>query len=185
MLRATLISALMIATPVAAQTPQSTAAATQLVDLMTPPAQSKAAVDQQIRGLREGQMVRAMLGQSPQFRTESAKNQPAFNAAIGRMGAIQAQALGPIFSEMQSSSRRIAIENYARTFSAAELQQIITFYRSPVGAKLMQQQPQVAAAISKQVQSQYAPRLDAAQKSIAPKLDAELKKLFPQGATKK
>lgn len=176
--------ALALVTPAAvtaqATNPQSVAAATALVDQITPASVGKAGLDAQMKAIREGQMIRSMLANNPQFRTEAAKNQPAFNAGIARIGAMQAQALGPIFAEMQSASRKAAIAEYSRRFTAAELSQIIAFYKSPAGAKLLAQQPQVAQAINKQVQSSFGPRMEAAQKNLGPKIEAELRKLFPQ-----
>lgn len=175
-------AAMILSVPAVAQAPATaTAEATALVDLMNPPAQAKAGLDSQVAAIREGQMIRAMLSQNPQFRTEAAKNQPALNGAMGRIGAAQAKSLGPIFAEMQAASRRYAIDAYARAFTAAELKSIVAFYRTPAGAKLLKQQQQVMAGISKQVQSQYGPRMEAAQKALAPTIEAELKKLFPQG----
>lgn len=183
-----LAGTLMLGAPatVLAQTanPQSVAAATALVDQITPPAVGKAGLDAQMKAIREGQMIRGMLANNPQFRAEAAKNQPAFNAGIARIGAMQAQALSPIFSEMQTASRKEAIAEYSRRFTATELYQIIAFYKSPAGAKLLAQQPQVAQAINRQVQGSYGPRMEAAQKNLGPKIEAELRKLFPQQAGK-
>lgn len=185
---AMIAGAVMVLAPAVVQaqaaSPQSTAAATALVDLITPPAQGKAGLDAQIKAIREGQMIRGMLGNNPAFRAEAAKNQPAFNAGIARIGAMQAQALGPIFTEMQAASRKAAISEYSKRFTPAELNAIMAFYRSPAGAKLMKQQPQVAQAINRQVQATYAPRMETAQKNLGPKIEAELKKLFPQQAGK-
>lgn len=181
-------AALMLMAPVAvhaqAASPQSVAAATTLVDLITPPGPRKAGLDQQTQAIRNGDMIRGMLGNNPAFKAEAAKNQPAFNAGIKRIGAMQADALAPIFAQMQTASRKAAIDEYARRFTAAELNAITAFYKSPAGAKLLTQQPQIAQAINSQVQATYGPRLEAAQKNLGPKIDAELKKLFPQQGSK-
>lgn len=184
MIAAALLAAAPHALHAQASSPESVAAATALVDLITPPAQGKAGLDNQLKAIREGQMVRAMLGNNPVFRQEAAKNQPAFNAGLQRIGGMQAQALGPIFGQMQAASRTAAINEYAKRFTPAELGQLATFYKSPVGRKLMVQQPQVAQAINAQVQANYGPKLEAAQKNLGPKIEAELKKLFPQQAGK-
>ncbi len=165
-----------------ASSPQSVAAATTLVDVQTPPAASKAALDAQLREMRQGAAVRAMLSQNPGFKAEAAKNQPAFNSAMARMGAIQADAIGPIMVEMQKASRSAAIDTFAKNFTAAELQQITAFYRSPVGAKLLARQGAMSQDIARQVQTRFGPRMEAAQKAIAPKMQAELQKLAPAQA---
>jgi hypothetical protein len=178
-MRALLLPLVLIAAPAAAQTPASTAAATELVDTMTSPAASKAGLAAQIKAVREGQMVRAMLQNNPQYRTEAAKNQPVFNSGIARMGAMQADALGPIMLESQAASRQIAISAYAKAFTAEELKVITAFYRTATGAKLLRTQPQVGQEVNKGVQAKYGARLEAAQKALAPKIQAELRKIMP------
>ena len=172
------------AAPASAQaaSPDAVAAATMLVDIQTPPAASKAALDRQLKEMRSGGAIRAMMSQNPGFQAEAAKNQPAFNSAMARMGVIQADAVGPIMVEMQKASRGIAIDTFAKTFTAAELQQIAAFYRTPVGAKLLSQQGAMGQQIARQVQARFGPRMEAAQKAIAPKLQAELQKLAPKQA---
>lgn len=183
MLRHTLIAAVaLMSVPAMAQ--DSTAAATALIDLMSPPAQGKAQLDAQMKEVRNGNAIRAQLSQNPRFKQEASKNQPAFNSAMTRIGAMQADALGPIRTEMLTASRQEAIAAYARTFTAAELNTLVEFYKSPTGAKLLANQGQLNAAVAKAMQAKFAPRVQAAEKSVAPKIEAELKKLFPAPAAK-
>ncbi len=174
-----LIPALMLAAPVAAQTPEATAAATALVDMVTPPDRSRAGLAAEVKAVREGQMVRAMLQNNAAFRTEAAKNQPSFNAAVARMGGMQADALGPLMQESQTLSRQTAISAYARAFTAEELKAIAAFYRTPAGSKLLRTQPQIAQEVNRAVAAKVGPRLQAAQKALAPKIQAELRKIMP------
>ena len=176
-----------LAVPAVAQTPSPEAlkAAATVVDLQTPPDRSKAMLESQLKELRSGAGIRAMLGNNPQFRMEAAKNQPAFNAAIARMGAIQADAISPILREMQPATRQAMIESYARAYTVNELNEIAAFYRSPTGVKLRNTQSQANQVANKVVQDRFAPRMQAAEKSIAPKLNAELKKLMPAGGPAK
>lgn len=180
----TAAAALMAAAPLIAQqaTPETTRAATELVDLLTPQAQAKANLDRQLSEMRQGAGIRAAFGNNPRFQMEAAKNQPAFNAAIARMGAMQADALGPILTDMQTASRQLTIETYARSYSAEELRAILAFFRSPAGSKWVRQQPQVTAEVNRTLQQRFGPRLEAAQKSVGPRVEAELKKLFPPEA---
>jgi len=175
------IGILLMATPAPAQAQSAEAltAAATVVDLQTPPDRSKTLLETQMKELRSGAGIRSMLGNNPQFRMEAAKNQPSFNAAIGRMGAMQADALGPILREMQPANRQAMIDAYARTYTVAELNEIATFYRSPTGAKLRKTQNATNAAANKVIQERFGPRMQAAEKSVAPKLNAELKKLMP------
>lgn len=163
-----------------AQSAEATKAAAALVDTIIPPAVAKAQLDKQIAQIRSGAGVRAMLSGNPQLKAELAKNSPAVNAGIGRMGAIQADAVGPIMREMQTSARAEQIASFARNFTADELNQIAAFYRTPAGAKFLQRQGLVTADVAKSNAQKFGPRMQAAEKAAAPKLDAELRKTFPQ-----
>ncbi len=174
------LAATLATLPVAASAQTATKSAAAVVDILNPAARASAQLEAQLKAMRNGDAMRAMLSQNPRFREEAAKNKPAFNAALARMGAIQADALGPIQREMLTASRQVAIAAYARDFTAAELDQIAAFYRSPTGAKLLARQPAINAEVSKAMQQKYAARVQAAEKAVAPKLEAELRKLFPQ-----
>ncbi|MFQ3594997.1 MAG: DUF2059 domain-containing protein [Sphingomonadaceae bacterium] len=182
MLKAPLLAvALAVAAPALAQ--DATAAATALVDLIAPLPQAQAAMDQQLAAMRKGEAIRAMLANSPQtaqrYQMEASKNQPAFNQGLARIGAMQADAIGPIMKEMVPATRRASIEAYAKAFTAAELQAIAAFYKTPAGAKLLRTQPQVQQQVNRQISQQFAPRMQKAEQSLGPKIQAELQKLFP------
>lgn len=157
----------------------ATAAATALVNVLAPAEAEKQLLDRQLADMRTGAAIRQMFSGNPRFQTEAAKNQPAFNQALARMGAMQADAVGPVMREMLPATRSATIAAYAKAFTAAELTQLATFFKSPAGAKFMRIQPQIQADVGKQMQARFGPRLEAAQKSVTPKLEAELKKLFP------
>ncbi|WP_199555313.1 DUF2059 domain-containing protein [Sandaracinobacteroides hominis] len=186
MLRHSFVSGAIAATAIAISAPaiaqDATALATQVVDLMSPPAQAKAQLDAQMKEVRNGNAIRAQLSQAPRFKQEAAKNQPAFNSAIARIGAMQADALGPIRAEMLAASRQEAIAAYASTFNVGELNDLIAFYKSPTGQKMLASQGQINMQVSKAMATKFAPRVQAAEKAVAPKIEAELKKLFPPQA---
>ncbi|WP_448585352.1 DUF2059 domain-containing protein [Thermaurantiacus sp.] len=171
------LALLALAAPAAAE--QARAVATALVDLLAPPARQQAELDRQLAEMRKGAAIRGLLGQNPRFRMEEARKQPAFEAGLQRMGAIQAEALGPILKEMVPAQRELTIAAYARNFTEAELNAIAAFYRSPAGAKFARLQPQVAIEVGRGMAQRFGPRIETAQKSIAPRLDAELRKLLP------
>ena len=172
------------ALPAAAQAQDATKAAAAVVELQNPTARANAALEAQLKAMRSGDALRAMLSQNPAFKQEAAKNQPAFNATLARAGAIQADALGPIQREMLASSRQVAIAAYAREFTAAELEQIAAFYRSPAGAKLLARQNAINAEVGKAMQQKYGARVQAAEKAAGPKIEAELRKLAPKAPAK-
>jgi uncharacterized protein len=179
------LAAALAVMPAAAVAQDATRSATAVVEILNPAARASAQLEAQLKAMRNGDAMRAMLGQNPRFREEAAKNTPAFNAALARMGAIQADALGPIQREMLTAARQAAIQGYAREFTAAELDQIAAFYRSPTGAKLLNRQPAINADVSKAMQQRFGARVQAAEKAVAPRLEAELRKLFPQQAPAK
>jgi hypothetical protein len=178
-----LIAAVTLSAPALAQ--DAKAAATAVVNLTNPPARAQAQLDAQLKAMRNGDAVRAMLSQNPRFQQEQAKNQPAFNAALARIGAIQADAVGPIQREMMTASRAALIDGYAANFTAAELNAIAAFYKSPAGAKLLARQPAIGQEVNRQMQAKFGPRIQAAEKAAGPKIEAELRKLFPQQAPAK
>lgn len=177
-------AALAAATPVLAQADARTAAAA-VADVTNPPARSKAQLDAQIAAMRKGEVIRAVLSQNPNFRALAQKNPAQVNATLARVGALQADALGPIQREMLTASRQAAIDAYAREFTAAELNAILAFYKSPAGAKLLARQGAINAEVGKAMQAKFGPRVAAAEKSVGPKIDAELRKLGPQQAPAK
>jgi hypothetical protein len=171
--------------PATAQAQDATKSAAAVVELQNPTARANAQLEAQLKAMRNGDALRAMLSQNPAFKQEAAKNQPAFNATLARAGAIQADALGPIQREMLASSRQVAIAAYAREFTAAELDQIAAFYRSPAGAKLLARQNAINAEVGKAMQQKYGARVQAAEKAAGPKIEAELRKLAPAKAPAK
>jgi len=160
--------------------PAAVKAAAALIDLQNPPARLTNEVNTRIKQMREGDAVRALLSQNPQIKMELAKNQPAANSGIARVGAVQADAMAPILRDMQTEGRQAGIDAYAKRFTAQELEAILAFYRSPPGAKLMREQRAIAEEVGRTVQPKFAPRLQAAEKTVSAKLQAELPKMFPQ-----
>lgn len=169
--------ALVAAGPAAAQ--DATAAATALVDLIAPLPAAQAQLEAQLAEMRKGAAIRALLGNNPRYQMEAAKNQPAFNQGIARIGAMQADAVGPIMREMVPATRKATIAAYAAAFTPAELAAITAFYKTPAGQKLLRQQTVLQVQVNQQMAQQYGPKMQAAQKALAPKIDAELRKLFP------
>jgi hypothetical protein len=159
-------------------------AATVLVDLQGPLSDAEANVDRQLKAMRDGSAIRASLETNPRLKLELAKNRPAANAALGRVGAMQADALGPILREMPAATRQAAIRAYAGRFTVAELEALAAFYRSPAGAKLARLQPEISREVGREVGQRFQSRLQAAEKVLQPKIAAELKAAFPQPAEK-
>ena len=164
--------------PASAQS-AATEAARTLVDTISPQAAATAELDRQLAQMRSGSAVRAMLSANPRIRAELAKNSPAIDAGLARMGAIQVGAIGPVLREMQESSRNARIAAYAESFTPEELRAITAFYRTPAGAKLLARQGTIAAEVARNNSEKFQARMRSAEQAIAPQLDQELRKLFP------
>lgn len=173
-----MVAAASFGAPAVAQT-TATQAAEALADVLSPPAAAKAAVDQQIAQMRSGLAIRAMLSTNARMRAELAKNSPAVEAGLARMGGLQADALGPLLRERQANSRVAEVAAFVEHFTVAEMQAITAFYRSAAGAKLLAQQGAITNQVAKSNNDKFAARMRAAEQELAPKLDAELRKLFP------
>lgn len=173
---------MLVAVPVSAQTADATAKATALIGITSPTARADAQVAAQIKAMRDGTVIRNMLSQNPQIRMELAKNQPAATTGIQRLGTAQANTMSPILKEMAAFTRQTQIKAYASNFSSAELDQLLAFYRSPVGGKLVAQQAQIGQEVAKEVQARFGARVQAAEKSFMTQVQAELPKMFPARA---
>lgn len=164
----------------AAQAQDAKALATRIVELQSPAAAVKAQLDTEMKALREGQGIRRRMAQSPAYQAAASRNEPKFNAAIARMGTIEADAVEPVMRDMQAANRQLRINSYVERFAVAELQEILKFLQSPTGRKLTGAQTQINADVARKLQAEFGPKVQAAQRTAGPKIQAELEKLFPQ-----
>lgn len=155
------------------------AAATAMIEAISPQTREKAAMDAQVANIRRGALIAQMIGANPRVREAAQKDKPGVEAMLGRAGAIQADALTPIFVQRAAAIRAATIQAYASQFTIAEMAAITAFYRTGPGAKLLTAQPSIAQRVNAQVNAQYGPNVEAAQKAIAPRIEAEVKKLIP------
>jgi hypothetical protein len=81
--------------------------------------------------------------------------------------------------EMLGARRELTARNFARRMTVPELNASVAFFRSPTGAKLLAQQPAVAAAVAADVERRFAARIQAAERAVAPRVRDELAKLVP------
>lgn len=177
---AALVVAALSAPSTAAMAQDAKSLATQIVDMQSPQATIKAQLDAELKAMREGQGIRRRMAQSPAYQADAARDDPAFNAAVARMGALEADAVGPVMRDMQATNRQLRINSYVEQFSVAELQEILKFLHSPAGRKLTESQPKIRNDIGQKLQAEFGPKMQAAQRSAGPKIQAELQKLFPQ-----
>ncbi len=163
----------------AAPSAAAVAAATAMVEVISPEVTDRANLQAQLENVRKGALIAQLIGANPRVQQVAKSNRVGLEAMLGRAGAIQATALTPLFNERRVALRAATINAFARQFSISELNAAAAFYRSPLGVKLLSSQPLIAQSVNQQVQAQFAPRIEAAQKTVAPRIEAELKSLFP------
>lgn len=84
------------------------------------------------------------------------------------------ETMGAVFSSMSwEKMRPMYVSIYAETFTPEELQGLIAFYKTPVGQKWIEKQPQLQAAIMQKSQSMT--------KDIMPSIMKSIPLPFPQG----
>ncbi len=184
MMPALALTLAVIAAPAMAQIPSAPSdaaigSATAMVEAISPAAREKTAFDAQMANIRRGALLAQMIGNNPRVREAAQKDKAAVEAMLGRAGALQADALAPIFAQRVAAIRQGNIQAFASRFTIAELNAIAAFYKSGAGAKLLTAQPTIAAEVTRTVNAQYAPNVEAAQKAIAPRVEAEIKTMFP------
>jgi hypothetical protein len=163
----------------AAPSAQAVAAAAAMVEAISPAAAEKAALDQQLANIRRGALIFQLIANNQQVQAAVQNNRAGVEAMLARAGAIQADALAPIFSQQQAAVRQASVQAYAQQFTIAELNAISAFYRSAAGQKLRTTQPQIAQTVGRQVQQQFAQALQNANQSVAPRVRTEVNSLFP------
>ncbi len=92
---------------------------------------------------------------------------------------IDAATLGELRSEMERLTTEFALDAmkdtpqiYARRFSAVEIGDILAFYKTPTGAKLLRELPQIAAESA----ALMGPRMVPFQQKVVTSIDAIMKK---------
>jgi uncharacterized protein len=162
------------APPSRAIDPAALAAATALVQQLDVRGQLTRSMDQNVRMMKQGVALRAMLAQQPGFIPAYKANKPKFDAALQKAGAIQAEIAAKVIRENIGAVVNAATKAYARNYSAAELKQLAEFYRTPVGQALYQRQGRVSAEISDASARLIGTRIDAGMQANAARMQAAL-----------
>ena len=178
--------ALAAQTPAAAQAeapaldPAQVAAARQLVQLLDVAAVMGGGLAEMESELRSGARLSASLDQNPAIRMERAKNPQAWDAAIKRIGAMQADAVRALIEDLTPQVVEATIAIYARNFTVGDLEALIAFYQTPVGTRLRDRMPAINAESVRLVQTKVMPRVAEKMQSLQPKVQAELAPLMPR-----
>lgn len=154
--------------------PATLQAATALITQIGLKRQLETQMSRTVAQMRTGVVVRAMLAQQPGFVQAYQANKATFDPALQKAGAIQADIAQGIINQNMPALVNAARDAYARQFSAAELNALVAFYKSPAGIALQQKQGAVSGEIAQETARLIGARIDAAMQANAPKLRAAL-----------
>ncbi len=130
--------------------------------------------------LRAAQDLAALVSKDTMQQITSAIFNQMWSSLEQQMGnKIDAATLGELRSEMERLTTKFAIDAmkdtpqiYARHFTAAEMGDILTFYKTPTGAKALREMPKVAAESA----ALMGPRMAPFQQELATSIGAIMKK---------
>jgi len=138
----------------------------------------KAQLQKQMAGtvaqMKRGNVIGAMLAQQPGFIPAYQANKAKFDPVLQKAGAIQAEIAQGVINQNVNAVVAAAAQAYARQYTAAELNALIAFYKSPLGVKLQAKQGAVGQEIAVQTARLIGARIDAAMAANAPRLRAAL-----------
>lgn len=149
-------------------------AATALVQQLGVKAQLQNQMANTVKQMRSGVVVRAMLAQQPGFVQAYQANKARFDPALQKAGAIQADIAQGVINQNLNGVVTAARDAYARQYTAAELNALLAFYRSPAGQALQKKQGAVQNEIGLQTARLIGAKIDAAMQANSPKLRAAL-----------
>lgn len=165
--------------------PAAMAAATVLVEQLGVRGQVQRSMDQNVQMMKSGFALRSMLAQQPGFVPAYNANKAKFDAALQKAGAIQAEVAAKVIRDNIGAVVNEAAKAYARNYSAAELKQLSSFYRTPLGQALYTRQGRVSAEISDASARIIGGKIDAGMQAASPRMQAALAPLNPQPPKKK
>lgn len=175
----TLIAAVVAAAQPAAKPadPATVQAATALVQQLDIRGQITRQMTQTVAVMRSGAAIRSMLAQQPGFVQAYQANKAKFDPVLQKAGGIQADIAQKVVNENTGAVVNAAIQSYARNFTAAELNGLLNFYRSPLGQAVNAKQPRVANEIGQATNRLIATKIDAAMQANASRINAALQPL--------
>ena len=160
--------------PAAVLNPAAVTAARALVQQLDIQNQVNRSLNQNVEVMRSGVAMRSMLAQQPGFTQAYSANPARFDAALKKAGAIQADVATKVIRENSGAIAEMAVKAYARNYSAAEIQALSAFFKTPLGQALNSRQPRVTAEISEGSTRMISDKIDAGMKAAAPQLQAAL-----------
>ncbi|KPF73977.1 hypothetical protein IP88_08240 [alpha proteobacterium AAP81b] len=127
--------------------PAALAAATQLVALLDLKGQLAQQGAQTVEQMAQGLAIRADLARQPGFVQFYQANTAKVDPILRKAGGIQAGIARKVFAEQSGAVIAAATQAYARNYSAAELNGLIAFYRTPTGQAFRAKQGRVEGEI--------------------------------------
>ena len=176
------------AAPGPALDPAAVAAARLLVRQLDIQGQINRTLSQNVEMMRSGVALRGMLAQQPGFVPAYTANRARFDAALKKGGAIQAQVAERVIRDNAPAMVDVAVRAYARNYTAAEINALSAFFKTPLGQALNAKQPRVTAEIGDASTRLISAKIDAGMQAASPQLQAALAPLNaapPKPAAKK
>ncbi|HWW66103.1 MAG TPA: DUF2059 domain-containing protein [Sphingomonadaceae bacterium] len=130
--------------------------------------------------MRSGEVIGRQLDSNAQLRLERSKNPQAWDKALHKIGAMQADAAEEEIKATMPEIKAMAVELYARNFSAEDLQELTKLYHTPVGKKLLDELPKVMGNVMVFAQAMMTKRLAPRMRQLQPAIQAELEPLLPK-----
>lgn len=138
----------------------------------------KAQLQRQMAGtvaqMKSGNVIGSMLAQQPGFIQAYQANKARFDPVLQKAGAIQAEIAQGVVNQNLNAVVAAAAQAYARQYTAAEMNALIAFYRSPLGVKMQQRQGIVANEIGQQTARLIGVKIDAAMAANAKRMQDAL-----------
>ena len=164
--------------------PAAKAAAEELLTLISFEKSMMTGTQASLAVMRSGAMMGRQLDANSQLRLERAKNPQAWDKALRRIGALQADAAEAEAKAAMPDIKAMAVDAYARKFTAADLRGFIALYQTPIGKTLLDGLPQVVGNVMAFAQGMLSQRMAPRMRALQPAIQAELAPLLPKPAGK-
>lgn len=160
--------------------PQAEAAARELIGLMHLRQMLQDGMAPSLAAMRAGTAISHMLDANPEIRMERAKNPAAWDAALRKIGEMQATLTEQTITDIEPEMEAMTVRTYAANFSVAELREIIAFYRKPIGQKIITRMPAVMSSAMQFVQEEIPKRMVPKMAAMQPEIQKTLAPLLPK-----
>lgn len=157
--------------------PAARAAATQLVQLLDLKGQLAQQGARTVEAMAQGLAIRSDLARQPGFIQLYQANSARIDPILRKAGAIQAGVARQVIAQQSGAVLAAATEAYARNYTAAELNGLIAFYRTPAGQAFRAKQNRVEGEIGQSSGQIIGARIQAGMKANEKALQAALQPL--------